>query len=77
MNSSISVHQKKRGRPATGRGPAISSRLTDQIVAALDAYITQQPEPVPSRSEMIRKILEDRLVHEGLIEAGEGVGTRS
>ena len=44
-------------------------------LAALDGYIAQQPEPKPSRPEMIRKILEDRLVHEGLIEAGPEVGT--
>ncbi|MCW6511532.1 hypothetical protein [Lichenifustis flavocetrariae] len=68
MDTSIKVHQKKgRGRPATGRGPAVTSRLTDEIVAGLDAYSDRQPDPKPSRSEMIRKILEDRLVHEGLI----------
>lgn len=51
--------------------------MSVELRAALDSYIAQQPEPRPSRSEMIRKILEDRLVHEGLIEAGEGVGTRT
>lgn len=42
---------------------------------SLDAYIDQQPEPRPSRSEMIRKILEDRLVHEGLIRSDAEIET--
>ena len=68
---------KKRGRPPTGRGPAVTSRLTDEIVSALDGYIGQHLEPKPSRSEMIRKILEDRLVHEGLIPPERGFETSS
>ena len=47
------------------------------LTKAIDRYVSQQPEPRPSRSEMIRKILEDRLVHEGLIAPGVGVGTRT
>ena len=52
-------------------------RLYPEIRDALDLYIAQQPDPKPSRPEMIRKILEDRLVHEGLIEPTQGVGTSS
>ena len=73
---SIPVDEKRRGRPpgAIFEAP-VPVRLTSVQKTALDAYAAQQPEPKPSRSEMIRKILEDRLVHEGLIEAGPEVGT--
>lgn len=65
------------GRPATGIGTSINVRLQPGQLAALDAYAAKQPDPKPSRPEMIRKILKDRLVHEGLIEAGPEVGTRT
>ena len=49
--------------------------MSTELRAALDAYVGQQPEPRPSRSELIRKILEDRLIHEGLIQPSPDVGT--
>ena len=58
-------------------GTLVGVRLQASPLAALDAYAAQQPEPKPSRPEMIRKILEDRLVHEGLIEPGPEVRTRT
>jgi Arc/MetJ-type ribon-helix-helix transcriptional regulator len=52
--SSISVKQKKRGRPATGTDPITGVRLPEQTRAALLAYIAAQPEPRPSQSDVIR-----------------------
>lgn len=60
-----------RGRPKTD-ATSIHLTLVPTKLAALDAYVAQQPDPKPSRPEMIRKILEDRLVHEGLIGAAPG-----
>ena len=71
------LREALRGRPTTGIGPAMGLRLYPEIRDALDLYIAQRPDPKPSRPEMIRRILEDRLVHEGLIEPAQGVGTSS
>ena len=64
--------RKRRGPPPTGKGTLVGVRLLRSILNPLDTYISTRPEPTPSRPEMIRKILEDRLTHEGLIEPGEG-----
>ena len=42
-------------------------RMPSSLRSALDAYIAKHPNSSPSRSEVIRKILKDRLVQEGLI----------
>ena len=55
MPKSISVHQKKRGRPATGRDPAITVRLPIALVSAIDRWGASNSF---SRSEAIRKLLE-------------------
>jgi hypothetical protein len=49
--------KRGRGRPKTGIGPNIGLRLYPELEAALDAWITEQPEPKPSRPEAIRRIL--------------------
>jgi Arc/MetJ-type ribon-helix-helix transcriptional regulator len=55
MAKSISVHQKKRGRPATGRDPAITVRLPSVLISAIDRWGDRNSF---SRSEAIRKLLE-------------------
>lgn len=74
--SGVSGAKKKTGRPKVDSEP-VNTRLERRVLSALDGYIAQQPDPKPSRPEMIRKILEDRLVHEGLIAPGDGIGTRT
>lgn len=60
MASSIPVN-RKRGRPPTGgRGQLIGVRLQPDQLAALDAWIAEQPEGL-SRPEAIRKLLAERL----------------
>jgi Arc/MetJ-type ribon-helix-helix transcriptional regulator len=55
MAKSISVHQKKRGRPATGRQPAVTVRLPVSLISAIDRWGARNSF---SRSEAIRKLLE-------------------
>ena len=60
---SIAAKEKRpRGRPRTGIGPVISVRLYPEMEAALIAWIKRQPEPKPSRSEAIRRLIEKGLV---------------
>jgi hypothetical protein len=46
---------KKRGRPATGRDPAITVRLSVALISAIDRWGARNSF---SRSEAIRKLLE-------------------
>ncbi len=55
---SISGTQKRRGRPATGQTPHATLRLPAELREGIDAWIAQQPDPKPSRSEAIRRLLE-------------------
>jgi Ribbon-helix-helix protein, copG family len=48
---------KKRGRPATGNAPSRTFRLTDEFIAALDAWAAKQDD-APTRSEAIRRLVE-------------------
>jgi len=58
MNSSIETTPKKRGRPfTTGRGHMLGVRLQPAQLAALDRWISAQPDPRPTRPEAIRQIL--------------------
>jgi Arc/MetJ-type ribon-helix-helix transcriptional regulator len=40
-------------------------RMPADLEAKLDAWIERQPEPKPSRSEAIRRLLESALEREG------------
>jgi metal-responsive CopG/Arc/MetJ family transcriptional regulator len=60
MKRSIAVLRKKRGRPATGQDPVTAIRLPVKLRSRLDAWCKQQ-EDQPSRSEAIRRILEQAL----------------
>ena len=45
------------GRPATGRDPARTFRLSDEFIAAVDTWAAAQPDK-PARSEAIRRLVE-------------------
>ena len=75
--SPTSASPKGRGRPATGQDPHVSIRLPAALIDALDGYRAQFAAARYSRSELIRKILEDRLIHEGFIEPLPGVGVEA
>lgn len=59
---SIAEKQKRpRGRPRTGIGPVVSLRLYPDMEAAVAAWIDRQPDPKPSRSEAIRRLIDKGL----------------
>lgn len=41
----------------TGRGEGVMVRLNSELVSKLDAWIEGQPEPKPSRSEAISRLI--------------------
>jgi hypothetical protein len=45
------------GRPATGRDPVRTMRLSDEFLAKVDAWAKKQ-EDGPSRAEAIRRLVE-------------------
>jgi len=58
MSDQPTVITKKRKGPApTGKGTLLGVRLQPDALAALDAWIDQQPAPKPSRPEAVRRIL--------------------
>jgi hypothetical protein len=62
---SIAEKEKRpRGRPGTGIGSVISIRLYATQEAAVNAWIERQPEPKPSRSEALRRLVENGLAAE-------------
>jgi hypothetical protein len=54
LKRSISVVQKKRGRPATGQDPVTAIRLSPELRAQIDAWAERQ-EDKPSQSIAIRR----------------------
>jgi hypothetical protein len=51
------ILKKKAGRPATGTDPVRAIRLSDEFLAAVDAWAAQQDD-TPGRSEAIRRLVE-------------------
>jgi len=54
-------HKRRRGRPATGRDPVRSMRMSTELEAQIAAWIEEQPDPKPSRSEAIRLLIQAAL----------------
>ena len=48
---------KRRGRPATGKDPSRTFRLSDDFMAKLDTWAASQDDE-PTRSEAIRRLVE-------------------
>jgi Arc/MetJ-type ribon-helix-helix transcriptional regulator len=57
MRKSIKVHQKKPGRPATGRDPAITIRLPKEVLGEVETWASEQ-DGEPNRSQAIRRLIE-------------------
>jgi hypothetical protein len=57
MTKSIKVHQKKRGRPATGRDPAVTIRIPNGLLDAVEAWAAGQDD-TPARSPAIVRLVE-------------------
>jgi hypothetical protein len=64
MKKAITVHQKRRGRPATGRDPAVTIRLPEAILAKVEHWAMAQ-EDRPPRSQAIRRLVEIGLTVKG------------
>jgi len=63
MKKSIKVDQKKRrGRPATGRGLMVSSRIPEASVATIDEWAADNET---TRSDAIRRLVEIGLKAKG------------
>jgi hypothetical protein len=45
------------GRPATGKDPVRTMRLSDEFIASVDAWAAKQDDE-PGRSEAIRRLVE-------------------
>lgn len=56
--------KRGRGRPATGHDPAVTTRLPDGIIAALD---TLAKEKECTRGELLREIVASYLKRRGWI----------
>jgi hypothetical protein len=57
MGKSIKVHQKKPGRPATGRDPAVTIRLPKEVLDNVEAWAAKQADDL-NRSQSIRRLVE-------------------
>jgi len=68
---SISVKQKKRGRPATGKTPITGVRLSDDLSEGIDRYIADQPQPPPTKSDALREIIRDWLIGHGYLDSSK------
>jgi metal-responsive CopG/Arc/MetJ family transcriptional regulator len=55
------VLEKKRGRPSIGRGLQFNSSFRPELAERIDAWIAAQPDPKPSRSEAIRRLVDKAL----------------
>jgi hypothetical protein len=47
----------RRGRPPTETGQLVTVRVHQPILDLLDDWITAQPDPKPSRQDVIRRFL--------------------
>lgn len=55
------TEKRPRGRPRTGRDPVRTVRWSGELEAAITVWIARQPDPKPSRSEAIRRLIEKGL----------------
>jgi hypothetical protein len=56
------IQKRGRGRPATGSDPVRTIRLSAELEAAITVWIDRQPDPKPSRSDAIRRLIERGLL---------------
>lgn len=62
---------KSRGRPATGKGQQVVTRLHDDLLGPLDAFAADtggNPDAPIGRPEAIRRILKDWLIGNGYLK---------
>jgi hypothetical protein len=62
MKKSIKVQPKKRGRPATGKDPLLTTRAPRETIEAIEAWAAKNGV---TRSEAIRRLVELGLKAKG------------
>lgn len=68
MRSADRPPGKRRGPAPTEVGTLIGVRLRSDLLRSLDAAIADEPEPKPSRAEMIRRVLWEWLEGKGVAD---------
>ena len=63
MSRQEKVLEKKKGRPAIGKGLQFNASFRPEVAARIDAWIAAQPDPKPSRPEAIRRLVEKALAY--------------
>lgn len=66
-----SARKSSRGRPRIDATP-VNVRLPPEQLAPLDAWISDQPEPKPTRPEAVRHALTDWLAGQGYVRQQTG-----
>lgn len=69
MAKSITVHPKRRGRPATGRDPAVTIRVPEKVLDAVEEWAANQDD-TPARSPAIVRLVEIGLSKSQRLKAG-------
>lgn len=65
MAKSIKQIPKKRGRPATGKNPAVVVRFPPTVIGTIDSWAAKAGDDV-TRSEAIRRLVELGLKAKGV-----------
>jgi hypothetical protein len=55
MAKNSQPERKLRGPLPTGKGEQVVVRLQPPLMAAIDAWVTEQPDPRPTRAEALRR----------------------
>jgi hypothetical protein len=68
--STASKIKKRMGRPPTGlpRGIGVYVKIPPKELAAIDAWISKQPDPKPTRPQAIRRLVEKSIADESKIK---------
>lgn len=67
---SISDTRKSRGRPKVG-ATQLAVRVAPDLLAEVDTFISQQPDPKPSRPEAVRRLAIEGLISWGVRDASK------
>ncbi len=61
MQSIVGTNKKRgRGRPFANT-TSLNVRVPPNLLSALDSWITDQPDPKPTRPEAVRRLLSQKL----------------
>ena len=67
MNGQEKTLEKKRGRPAIGKGIQINPMFRPEAVEALDRWVGDQGDASVTRAEAIRRLLTEALTAKGYL----------